>query len=315
MKKVLKIVLILVITIAVIVGVIFGGLYVNNKNKLKAEKSEIIEYGQKVKVSGKNMQVYMQGEGDQTFVLLPGYLTGSPKIDFELLINELSKDARVVVVEPFGYGLSDDTETPRTVENMVEEIHAALASLDIDTYALVTHSIWGVYALKYINTYPNEVTMHVGIDSSLPAQGGADENQESTIAFLAKSGIYRFMADSSDDFLLIPSTDEATKKQFKYISLKNIGSSATVNEGKEMQNNFDKTINLKYPSDLPVLYILASESVDPDPNWIPIHEAMLQDVNQGKLVVLEGGHYLHHTQSVEIVKQIHEFKGEVSGDN
>ncbi|WZU01628.1 hypothetical protein MGH68_00180 [Erysipelothrix sp. D19-032] len=97
--------------------------------------------------------------------------------------------------------------------------------------------------------------MHVGIDSSLPAQGGADENQESTIAFLAKSGIYRFMADSSDDFLLIPSTDEATKKQFKYISLKNIGSSATVNEGKEMQNNFDKTINLKYPSDLPVLYI------------------------------------------------------------
>ncbi len=88
MKKGLKIVLILVITIAVIVGVIFGGLYVNNKNKLKAEKSEIIEYGQKVKVSGKNMQVYMQGEGDQTFVLLPGYLTGSPKIDFELLINE-----------------------------------------------------------------------------------------------------------------------------------------------------------------------------------------------------------------------------------
>ncbi|WZU01629.1 alpha/beta hydrolase [Erysipelothrix sp. D19-032] len=84
----------------------------------------------------------MQGEGDQTFVLLPRYLTGSPKIDFELLINELSKDARVVVVEPFGYGLSDDTETPRTVENMVEEIHAALASLDIDTYALVTHSIW-----------------------------------------------------------------------------------------------------------------------------------------------------------------------------
>ncbi|WP_159638456.1 alpha/beta fold hydrolase [Erysipelothrix anatis] len=157
--------------------------------------------------------------------------------------------------------------------------------------------------------------MHVGIDSSLPTQGGADENQEATIAFLANSGIYRLMVDSSEDFLLISNTDEATKKQFKYILLKNIGSSATVNEGKEMQNNFEKTMNLKYPSDLPVLYILASKTVDPNPNWRPIHEALLQDINQGKLIVLEGGHYLHHTQSSEIVEQIREFIIEVSGDN
>ena len=42
---------------------------------------------------------------------------------------ELSPFYKVVVVEPFGYGLSDETEKERTTENIVNEIHEALQSL------------------------------------------------------------------------------------------------------------------------------------------------------------------------------------------
>ncbi|CAM4183691.1 alpha/beta hydrolase [Erysipelothrix inopinata] len=307
MNKVLKVFVIILLSILIIIGLVFGGIFTNNKIKLGKESVKISEYGQRIKVGEKEMQVSILGQGDDTLVLLPGYLTGAPTLDFKLLTDELSIDHKVVVIEPLGYGMSDDTDAPRTVENLVNEVHSALDSLDIKEYSLVTHSIWGVYALKYIEMYPNEVNLLVGIDSSLPSQGGADDNQESMINFLAKSGIYRILSSTGDDFLNTPPMDEEFKQQFKYISLHSIGSKATQNEGYEMKNNFDKTMNSTYPIDLPVLYILASESVESDSNWIPIHEAMLENSSKSKLIVLEGSHYLHHTQSKTIASELNNF--------
>ena len=36
------------------------------------------------------------------------------------------------------------------------------------------HSISGIYGIDYVNKYPNEVSAFVGIDSSVPTQGGMD---------------------------------------------------------------------------------------------------------------------------------------------
>lgn len=56
------------------------------------------------------MNVFIQGEGEETVVLLPGYGTAAPALDFQLLVDELSPFYKVVVIEPFGYGLSALTE-------------------------------------------------------------------------------------------------------------------------------------------------------------------------------------------------------------
>ncbi|MEG0328134.1 MAG: alpha/beta hydrolase [Erysipelothrix sp.] len=307
MNKFLKALIVILLSILLIVCLVFGGIFINNKIKLNKEVSKINEYGQRVKVGDKEMQVTITGQGEDTLVLLPGYLTGAPTLDFKLLSDELANSHKVVVIEPLGYGMSDDTDEPRTVENLVSEVHTVLDTLNIKDYSLVTHSIWGVYALKYIELYPNEVNMLVGLDSSLPSQGGADENQESMINFLAKSGIYRALASTGDDFLNTPPIDDTSKQQFKYISLHSIGSKATQNEGYQMQANFIKTMDLKYPTNLPVLYILASESVDTDSKWIPIHEDMLVNSKKSKLIVLDGTHYIHHTQSQTIASEINNF--------
>ena len=71
----------------------------------------------------------IQGKGTETVVLLPGYGTPAPALDFKPLIDELSPFYKVVVIEPFGYGLSDVTEKERTTENMVSEIHETLQQL------------------------------------------------------------------------------------------------------------------------------------------------------------------------------------------
>lgn len=125
MKKIVKIFGILVGSLVVIVLFIFIGIYANNKIQLKKETKKIIPYGQEVKVENKSLRVQVTGEGEETMVLLPGYLTGSPVLDFQPLVSELSKEYKVVVVEPFGYGLSDDTNKLRSVENLTSELHQA----------------------------------------------------------------------------------------------------------------------------------------------------------------------------------------------
>ncbi|MCX2824528.1 hypothetical protein [Bacillus pseudomycoides] len=42
----------------------------------------------------------------------------APALDYEPLMNEISKNNRIVVIETFGYGWSDITNKERTVENI-----------------------------------------------------------------------------------------------------------------------------------------------------------------------------------------------------
>lgn len=107
-------------------------------------------------------------------MLIPGFGTGAPALDFKPLIDELSPFYKVVAVEPFGYGLSDETDKERTTANIISEVHEAVQNLNIDQYILMGHSIGGIYGLEYAKKYPNEVSAFVGVDSSVPEQGGMD---------------------------------------------------------------------------------------------------------------------------------------------
>lgn len=160
----------------------------------KVEQGKIEPYGQLVSVDGKHMNVLIQGEGEETVVLLPGFGTASPALDFKMLVDELSPFYKVVVVEPFGYGLSDETDKERTADNMVTEVHEALQQLNIDRFTLMGHSIAGIYGLNYVNKYPNEVNAFIGIDSSVPTQGGMNDGFPlKTFEFLNKSGLLRLI--------------------------------------------------------------------------------------------------------------------------
>lgn len=307
MKKIIKFLGIIGLIVVICVLLFFVGTFLNNKIQLNRESKKIVSYGQKVTVDNKSMRVEISGKGKQTVVLLPGYLTGTPVLDFKPLTEELAKNYRVVVVEPFGYGLSEDTNKDRTVENLTSEIHQGLVQLGITHYTLMAHSISGVYALDYIKKYPKEVESFVGIDSSLPSQGGADDNQEGTIKFLSRSGIYRLFTKAAPELLNAPQLDQPSLDQFKFIALKNIGSEATMNEGREMARNFEKTSNLIYPPDLPILYFLASESIEPDEDWLPIHQKMIANSQYSEIKIYEGSHYLHHTKAEEMAADFTEF--------
>ncbi|WP_260982842.1 alpha/beta fold hydrolase [Lysinibacillus fusiformis] len=318
MKKLLiillKILAALVITIVVFIAIVF----VIDKISNKLEAGRIEPYGESVTVDGKNMNVLIEGQGAETVVLLPGLGTGTPALDFKPLVEELSPFYKVVVIEPFGYGLSDITEKERSTENIVSEIHEALQILKIDRYILMGHSISGIYALDYVNKYENEVSAFVGIDSSVPRQYG-DKVVESpipnsVITLLKESGLGRLiMKLSADPYAALP-VDEETKEQMRILSYKNFRNPTIVNEIENRSPNFKAAENLTFPKHLPVIFFLQPNSAAIE-GWSTLHEEQVKNSVHGKVMSFEGTHYLHHTQSKEIAENFRAFIEEVKQDS
>nr|WP_245375838.1 alpha/beta hydrolase [Paenibacillus eucommiae] len=311
MKKLL-IILLRVLAVLIIVIVLFIAIvFAYNKISSKSEAGKIIPYGQSVTVDGKNMNVLIQGQGEETIVLLPGYGTAAPALDFKPLIEELSPFYKVVMVEPFGYGLSDGTQKERTTENIVSEIHEALQSLNIDRYILMGHSIAGIYGIDYVNKYPNEVSAFAGIDSSVPTQGGMDvEFPIGTFKLLKQSGFGRLMFKFGEDPYAGLPYDNETKEQIRMLSLKNMYESTTLNEMEHIYPNFVAARNLSFPKDLPLIFFIQANNTGVE-RWIPLHEEQIKDSVHGKVMTFEGSHYLHHTKSKEITENLRSFMAEI----
>ncbi|WP_152395542.1 alpha/beta hydrolase [Paenibacillus guangzhouensis] len=309
-KKVRNILLKIIAAIVLVLVLFLGIVYTVHVISNNSEQKKIEPYGQHVSVDGRNMNVLIQGEGEETIVLLPGFGTATPALDFKLLIDQLSPFYKVVAIEPFGYGLSDETEKERTTENIVSEIHEALQQLNINRYIFMGHSITGIYGIDYVNKYPNEVTAFVGIDSSVPTQPGMDVKFPiKKLEFLKKSGLLRLMMKLGADPYTGLAFDAKTVEQMKLISNKNMNNDTTLNEMDHISSNFKGAQGLAFPKDLPLLLFVQADNQDVA-GWIPLHEGQIKDSVHGKVIIMDGSHYLHHTKFKEIAEDVRVFMKE-----
>ncbi|MFB2557052.1 alpha/beta fold hydrolase [Herbiconiux liangxiaofengii] len=304
------------ISAAALVGALTLGLVATttvNAVATASEADELQPYGQLVPVDGKNLNVVLSQDAPasaETIVLLPGLGTASPGLDFAPLVRELDDEFRVVVVEPFGYGLSDQTDAPRTSAAIAGEVHEALQVLGIDRYVLAGHSIAGIYGLEYLSRYRDEVTAFVGIDTSVPGQPGSDEpTSVEGMDALKQLGILRLLsALAPGAYDGLPAYDDAARRQLAILSNRNTMTPTLMDEVTRTPANFAASHSQTFPRDLPVLLFVVAD--DPEvPGWVKLHEAQLTQVDRGELVPLEGGHYLHHTKSAEIAAAMTEFLG------
>jgi pimeloyl-ACP methyl ester carboxylesterase len=275
-----------------------------------SEHAALTPYGQEVTIDAGDINVYRNGGSGPTMVLLSGYGTSAPAIDFAPLIREL--DAfDVVVVEGFGYGYSDLDVGERTIENITAELHEVLAKLQVDEpVILIGHSVGGVYARYYANAYPEEVAAIVGIDPMAATTSSLDEGTPSIVdSVQAATGLVRVVTTIAPDLVQPPGTaytaDE--RRRTAVMTNWNYGNASVSDEWSRIGANSTKAAMHPFATDLPVLEILASESVTMMPEWLPNHEAELKGVTTHELHVLEGTHYLHRTQSPALARLISGF--------
>lgn len=286
------------------------GIYLWHQCALRKEKSQYTDaYGQMVTVNGKKICVDISGEGEQVIVLLPGFNAASPVLEMKGLTSALKENYKVIVVEPLGYGLSDEADTPRTVENISTELHEVLSQLGYKKYILMGYSLSGIYSLYYANQYAEEVAAYVGIDSSVPEQFLIEEREGDLISYqclskLNKLGIYRLLAQIDSEGVVPTIKDYPFSKEekalYEALVYRNFLNQTLLDEYQLTEENFMKTMKLKFPQSVPVLYFLATSSCRDNPQWQALHEALLTKDTQSEIVVLEGGHYLHETHGRQL---------------
>ncbi|MEG0472406.1 MAG: alpha/beta hydrolase [Solibacillus sp.] len=259
---------------------------------------DIKPYGQLVDVKGKKMNVLDVGEGKETIVWIPGYGDIAPGLSYTKMLEELTPHYRVLVVEPFGYGLSDLTDDPRTIENITEEIHEAVQQIEgVDKYILMAHSISGVYGMQYVNDYRDEVTGFIGLDTSTPNM---------------LDGMTMIIPPA--DVPPIPEVSDEVNEQYRNIGRKVNGNKNHIDEDERKGENFEKAKSYSFPADLPVAFFLAQESIDNQglsptehKDWVKMHTDLTKDSSYTEVYAIDGHHLLYQDKYKEITEKLNEF--------
>lgn len=320
MKKLIKITKIIFITFAAIL-ILCTAVH---QLLTVVEKRENPTIGQYVTVSGKQMNLYILGEGENTIVLLPGLGTAAPVLDFMPLAEDLSKDNQVVIVEPFGYGWSEITPEERTIETQVEEIRSALHAAEIPgPYILMPHSISGLYSIYYANTYPDEVVGIIGLDCTLPKMAEYfNEEYPQKMPLLAGNlssiGVMRlitllapdnFISDNSKHYY-----NEENLTMQKCIASWKSSNKNVIDEMNHISDSISKTYDMTFQNNLPIL-LFSSDDSDLPPRedgktGLSFNETYITNPDLQKVVPLNGPHYLHWTCKDEIISYVRSFMKE-----
>ncbi|MGA1836447.1 alpha/beta hydrolase [Herbiconiux sp. 11R-BC] len=312
MRRPLKITLLTIGAVVAIPVLLLTTTSIVNVVATKSDLASIVPYGKLLPVDGRQMNVVDSGSGAETIVLLPGLGTAAPGLDFQPLVAELDDRYRVIAIEPFGTGLSDQTDAPRTAENISREVHEALQELGVERYVLMGHSIAGIYALEYSRMYADELIAFVGIDSSVPDQPGWDEPVPTDgLAELRDLGILRLLSAFSGDSYAGMPYDEHTKEQMRLLATKNSTAPTLLDEIGHSVANFASVSGATFPVTLPVLLFVVKDDAEVA-GWVGLHERQAASVAQGTVIPLEGAHYLHHTRSAEIARDTTAFLDAVS---
>jgi len=287
--------------------------YKDGKSVELIHQYKSINYGTKVDIDGHLMNVDIKGKNNEkTIVLLPGLGMQSPVLFYEDIAESLSTDYKVITIEPFGYGLSDQVSEERTVENIVSEIHTCLQKLGIQQYYLIGHSIGGIYSLVFDDKYPNEVLGFIGLDNTPNNFEFKDfaPTPEALTPFIRIAYKYQLLALYPEEVTgslqlfmsMLKTYQDRTEEDLKNIEiiLKYTNYSPNViNESDHVIDNMDFTKDMKFHC--PALMFIATESIEQDENWEALHQAMIANPDHSEIKKVEATHAFIFSQNKELI--------------
>ncbi|MEK4514816.1 alpha/beta hydrolase [Paenibacillus sp. FSL H8-0122] len=200
-SRLLKFLLILVSTVLFLIG---SGFLYEALSSSSARKNYPAP-GQLVDAGGYNLHIRQLGAGAPTIILEAG--SGETSLSWRDIPEQLAEAATVVTYDRAGYAWSEQADTERSGANIVRELHTALKNAGLPgPYLMVGHSLGGMYARLFTQTYPKEVTGLVLIDARpenddretkpiLEAENVAGNPSASLLSLLKRSGALRLFQD------------------------------------------------------------------------------------------------------------------------
>ena len=284
--------------------------FIFHRISLEKEEASLTPMGQQVLVNGHQINIYVEGDGPETIVVLSGAGIASPILDFKNVSESLSKRYKVVIVERAGYGYSDDSNHSRDVMEVLSETRQALSQANITgPFIILSHSMASLESLAWQEKFPDEVKALIGLDWALPSSyENLKQNQTLlTVAYWSsKIGLLRYLPESF--YIKNQTLTENERKQYKLLAYKQLMSQAMLHESQTVKENAKKVpsnINPKIPT-----LLLVSNGKDTSfsqSEWHHFAEKFASDQPNVQVVYMDAPHDLYHYQSHEIVSQIEDF--------
>lgn len=223
--------------------------------------------------------------GHHLYANIQGQLNGSPAVVFEsgyggdstewtAVQATVSQQTLTVSYDRAGLGQSEDSGKDKTVQEQVEELHKLLDAANIPApYVLVGHSLGGVNARVYADTYPSEVAAVVLVDAT-------HELQEEKM-------VYPYLPEEMRELYFSQFTAEGNHDTFA-ASLAYV---AQIRQNDALRNT-------------PITVIRATEhdsGAEAEAAWAELQQDQLTLSNDNKEVVAQGNGHAVHVENPTLV--------------
>lgn len=287
---------------------------------VQVERKNYFAVGAYVDVGTYRAHYYSQGTGEVTFVFITGSGTPCAYTDFYALQNMLSIVGQTVTFDHAGSGWSSNTKTPRTIENLVNEL-----SILIDTVAqnkpviLLCHSLGSLETIRYAQMNPEKVRGIIFLDSGSPEFYSNDTELLAKMinrgsACIRSIGVNRLLGELG---VLLPLYGENIRYQNLPEELKDLdkamfykfaGNPASLSTIKLINENGSTVSKGSLLGEMPIL-VLSSDSGD-EWNDVQIQLASWSE-NSKQVMINNSEHYLYWSNFNEVSDHIETFVKEI----
>lgn len=216
-----------------------------------------------INVGEYDLNVYLYGNenGKHTIVGMSGQGVNTYSMGLKPTVDRFASENRIAIVDRAGYGLSDSTNVPQTVEQVVEDYRTALQRAGCKApYILIPHSIGGMYATYWQSVYPDEIEGMFILDGSLVGEEDffySPSTYEMILTTLCNTGLQRIFHDAMKGEII---WKNLTLKQEKAANIMEIHSTYTFSQHSEsvlQEDNFAETNRVMTATSSPKMYIYA----------------------------------------------------------
>lgn len=315
MKKIKKFIFPILLILCLVAGTIWQSAMT------QIEKSKYCAVGNYVDLGAYQAHYYSKGSGDTAFVFITGSGTPCAYTDFYALQNMLSAKGQTVTFDHAGSGWSSNANSPRTIENMTNEL-----TVLIDTVApnkpivIICHSLGSLEAIQYTQTNPEKVKGIVFLDCGSPEFYSTDSELLAKIinrgtTFLRTIGLNRLMGELGR-FLPVygensrnKNLPEIVKDIDKAMFYRFAGNADSINTINLINENATTVLKGPLLGDVPIL-VLSSDGGD-DWNKVQIQLASWSE-NSEQVMLKKSEHYLYWSNYEQVSDCIESFIEKIS---
>lgn len=307
-----------------IVGIISIGLLIAGSIWERGmEQYEIVKYpavGSMRTINGHDIHTYIEGEGEVTAIFITGSGTPCAYTDFYNLQKELGNSFKTISFDHAGYGWSERTSIPPTIDNLVSDLYEILnQTAEGKKYILICHSLGSLEAIRFAQLYSDRVKGIVFLDCGSP-QFYKDDlewsakfiNRGSSVLrvvgfnrLLGEIGIKLPLVGENVRYPLLDDKEKAIDEAVYYRYIGNRDNLSTLNL---INENAEVVLEGEWLNELPIL-VLSSDS---GKEWEEVQKQLANWSQNSKQVTIEGSsHYIHWSNKDRVLQEINKFMEQI----